>query len=352
MLRLICGLAAAAALLPAQDRVEIRGVYSNPKPFWDTGARLDDYGVNAVFVHHGSITEELIRRARAEGAKVFAEFATLNGKKYVDEHPEAWPINEKGEQSPQATWFMGVCPTEPKFRAYRMKQLEDLLDRFEIDGVWMDYVHWHAQFEDPDPVLPETCFSDTCLREFEAATGLRIPPGTVAEKAAWILSGHEEQWRDWRCSVIVSWAEEMRGIIRRKRPGALLGVYHVPWTDEEFGGARRRILGVDFDALARVVDVFSPMVYHGRMSRPPGWVGEYIEWFSSRVAIDPARGPKLWPIVQAHNDPGEITAGEFGEVLRLGVAGRSTGVMMFTTRSVAEDPRKMRMMRSVYTSWR
>ena len=44
---------------------------------------------------------------------------------------------------------MGVCPTHAGFRAYRMQELRDLLIRFELDGVWMDYVHWHAQFEDP-----------------------------------------------------------------------------------------------------------------------------------------------------------------------------------------------------------
>ena len=337
---------ANAAELPAG--IVVRGGYASPKAFWDTGARLDDYGINAIFVHSGSISADMIRRARAEGAKVYAEFATLNGRGYVDKHPEAWPINERGEQEPPATWFMGVCPTEPGFRAYRMKQLEELLDRYDIDGVWMDYVHWHAQFEDPNPVLPETCFSPTCLAAFEKAAGFRLPDGTTSEKARWILSRSEAAWRDWRCSVILDWAAEMRRIIERKRPGILLGIYHVPWTDEEYDGARRRILGVDFDALARAVDVFSPMVYHRRMGRPASWVGEYISWFSSRLRIERGKAPHLWPIVQAHNEPGKVTAAEFEQVLRLGTAGPSSGVMMFTIRSVAEDPEKMKVLQRVY----
>ena len=102
-----------------KSTVEIRGVYGNPKPLWDKGYNLNELGVNAIFVHSGAIDQDLIERARSEGLKVYSEFATLNGKNYVDKHPEAWAIDEKGERVEAATWFMGVCPTEPGFRKYR-----------------------------------------------------------------------------------------------------------------------------------------------------------------------------------------------------------------------------------------
>ena len=80
----------ACTLAGAQRKsIETRGMYSHPKPFWDKGARLGEYGVNALFVHSGSITSELLARATSEGARVFAEFPTLNGKGYVEKHPVA-----------------------------------------------------------------------------------------------------------------------------------------------------------------------------------------------------------------------------------------------------------------------
>jgi hypothetical protein len=345
---LACSVQAQTASTPT---ISIRGTYSHPKPFWAKGARLDEYHINAIFVHGGSINEDLMLRAESEGAKVYAEFATLNGKNYVDKHPAAWPINEKGEPAPAATWFMGACPTEPGFKAHRLQQLAQLLDRHDIAGVWMDYFHWHAQFEDPNPIFPETCFSKTCLDTFQSATGIGIPEGTTAAKARWILTNHDRKWRDWRCSVLVDWARDIRKILRQKRPQALLGVYHCPWTDVEFGGARRRILGLDFERLATEVDVFSPMVYHARMGRTPEWVGEYISWFSKRLSIQPDRFPKLWPIVQAHNEPGVISAQEFEKVLSLGASGEATGVMMFTIRSVAESDEKMKVLKKLYREW-
>ncbi|MDH3650183.1 MAG: hypothetical protein OEQ53_10895 [Saprospiraceae bacterium] len=353
LLASVFGLLLFMACNPSNDElVHIRGIYGHPKPLWDKGMDLNDLGVNAVFVHSGSIDSGLISRAHSEGVKVFAEFATLNGKNYVDDHPEAWAINEKGERVEAAAWFMGVCPTEPGFRKYRFDQLRDLLLRYDLDGIWMDYVHWHAQFEEPEPILPETCFCEHCLNNFSHVVGLDFPDGSRQETANWILEKQETSWRDWRCQVILEWALQIKEIIQEIRPGALLGLYHCPWDDAEFNGARRRILGLDYDLLRATIDVFSPMVYHARMGRQPEWVGQNIEWFCKRLEIGIESYPQVWPIVQAHNDPGIISKEEFETVLTGGSAGKSTGVMMFTTHAVAEDANKIEVVRRVYSKLR
>ena len=328
--------------------VEIRGVYGSPQPLWEKGYLLNELGVNAIFVHSGSIQPDMIARARSEGVKIFAEFATLNGKNYVEEHSEAWAVNDRGEKVEAASWFMGACPTEPGFRQYRFDQLKSLLSTYDLDGVWMDYVHWHAQFEEPEPILPETCFCDHCLYRFSADTKITLPVGTTSVKAQWIMNNYDHQWRDWRCLIIKEWAVEMKNIIKEIRPGALLGLYHCPWTDEEFDGARRRILGLDYDLLKETVDVFSPMVYHERMGREPSWVEENINWFCDRLAVSNDTYPKVWPIVQAYDGSGEVSEEAFETVLRGGLVGCSGGVMMFTTRAVAEKKEKVEVMKRVY----
>ena len=332
----------------AAKQIEIRGIYGHPAPLWEKDYQLSELGVNAIFAHSGSIDQAMMDGAKKEGVRVFAEFATLNGKNYVEQHPEAWAIDNFGKKVQPATWFMGVCPTEPGFKKYRQEQLRKLLQTYDIDGVWLDYVHWHAQFEDPEPILPETCFCEHCLKQFSEHTGLTITGDDTSEKAAWILSNHDAQWRTWRTQVIYNWTVEMKAILKEEKPNALLGLYHCPWTDEEYDGARRRILGLDYQLLQQSVDVFSPMVYHGRMERSPEWVAENIAWFSAALNIKDNGFPKVWPIVQAHNDPEVISAEEFGVVLKGGLAGQSTGVMMFTTRSIAEDPGKVEMMKAIY----
>ena len=327
----------------------IRGVYGHPRPFWDQGIRLDDCGINAVFIHSGGIDPATIQRARDEGCRVFAEFATLNGGNYVKDHPEAHPIDASGNPVPKATWFMGACPTDPGFRSYRMGELRKFLARSDVDGVWMDYLHWHAQFEDPYPLFFKTCFNESCLQAFQQQSGISVQGATIAEKAEWIFMNAPREWEDWRVSVLVDWARQFDEIIAEIRPGALLGNYQCAWKDEDFWGARRRCLGLDFTALAEYVDVFSPMPYHGRSGMPPEYVREYVEYFSQRhpVRTEPGQYPRLWPIVQAHDEP-RIPAAEFARVLEYGLAGKSSGVMMFTSGSVVSDPDKLEAMKRIY----
>ncbi|RYD34607.1 MAG: hypothetical protein EOP87_08880 [Verrucomicrobiaceae bacterium] len=329
----------------------IRGTYAHPKTFWDTGAKLDEYGVNAVFIHGKGIDEATLKRAKAEGCKVFAEFPTLNGKygDYVKNHPDAHPIDDSGNPAPPATWFMGVCPTHKGFREFRMKELRELLGKYELDGIWMDYTHWHGQFEDPYPVLIKTCFNHSCLSEFEKWAGVEVIGNTPQEKAKWIFSNAARKWEDWRVHVIVDWAKEIRAITKEIRPNALVGIFHTAWKDEDLSGVRRRCLGLDFDALAEHVDVFSPMIYHGRSGKPPEYVEEFVAYLGAKPWLKGKADsyPQMWPIVQAHDDP-RVSPEEFGKVLRYGLGGKSTGVMMFTIASVAKDPEKMEMMKAIY----
>ena len=336
---------ATAFVHTTPPKVEIRGIYGHPQPLWDNGYSLSDLGINAVFLHDKSINENFIKRARIEGVKIFAEFATLNGKGYVENHPEAWAFDSSGKKVEPATWFMGVCPTDPGFRKSRTDALKHLLHEHDIDGVWMDYVHWHAQFEDPDPILPETCFCNKCTERFQQDTKAEVYGRTIQERARYILSNHDAAWRNWRCTVIASWIKEFRAIVKKEKPQALLGLYHCPWSDSDFNNARYRTLGLDFAMLKYDVDVFSPMVYHKRMGRQPSWVKENIEWLSGKVD-----GSRIWPIVQASNEPAEVSAKEFENVLQYGLSGNATGIMMFTTHAVAEDPAKIAVMKNLYNS--
>lgn len=331
----------------SNNKMEIRGIYGHPQPLWNKEIKLADLHINAIFVHSGSIDKELLSQAKNEGVKVYAEFPVLNGKGYI----EAWPINEKGEHVEPASWFMGVCPTDSGFRNYRLSMLRDLLTEFEIDGVWMDYMHWHAQFEEPEPILFETCFCENCLKNFAANKKIELPHNDLVQNAEWILTQNDQIWREWRCEVVAGWASDFKKMIELYNPGILLGVFHCPWTDNEFDGARKRILGIDYDLLGKYADVFSPMVYHARMGRSPEWVAENISWLCESLSHGENQMPEVWPIVQAYNNPEIISAHEFETVLKGGASSCAGGIMMFTTRAVADDEAKIEVMKKVYGSF-
>jgi hypothetical protein len=330
----------------------VKGVYGNPGTLLKAGYSFDSLGMNAVFVRSGSLNREFYDNTKKQGVKVFVEFATLNGKEYLTEHPDAWPIDENGLQSPSADWFMGICPTHPGFKAYRTEQLEEILREYEVDGVFLDYVHWHAQFETPQPILPETCFCDRCTEAFEVAIDTVIPAETIPQRAAWILQNVDPQWRTWRVDVLNGWVEDMGKTLKSQQPEAKLGVFHCAWYPAEYDSALYRTMGLDLAALAERVDVLSPMLFHHMKEKPTSWVGEYVSWLGTTLDVKKGGKLKIWPIVQSHNNPGIVSPKEFREVMIEGSKFPSSGVMMFSDQSLLEDPEKIRVMRDLYSKKR
>lgn len=304
-------------------------------------------GINALFIRSTSLTEEVVGIAKKEGVKVYVEFPTLNGEEYLADHPEAWPIDDTGGRAPAADWFMGICPTDPGFKKYRQEQLRSILRLHDVDGVWLDYLHWHAQFETPEPILPETCFCDRCLGLFSLSASLQIPDGEIAVRARWISINADSSWRKWRSEVLNGWVSDMKSIVKEIRPHALLGIFYCPWYPEDFDGAHYRILGLDLSALSATADVFSPMLYHQMMDRSPDWVAEYVQWLKQSRISDGVK-PRIWPIVQAHNKPGVVTTEEFRNVMWNGSRAPASGIMMFTLHTLIGDAGKLEVMKDLY----
>jgi len=325
-----------------------KGVYGNPGTLLEAGYRFDSLGINAVFVRSGSLNPDFYASAKAQNAKVYVEFATLNGQNYLKDHPEAWPINEKGEKAPAADWFLGICPTNVAFKEYRSTELKKILQEYQVDGIFLDYVYLHAQFETATPILPETCFCDHCTGLFGGHIGIDIPGSKIADRATWILANTDNEWRAWRNSILNGWVEDLGSIVKEYQPEAKLGIFHCAWFPEDFEHALYRTLGIDLAGLAERADVLSPMLFHKMSDRPTEWVGEYVAWLDKFTGAEKIGSPLIWPIVQAHNHPGDVSPEEFRQVMELGSRSPATGIMMFSDQSLLEDPRKILVMKELF----
>ena len=83
--------------------------------------------------------------------------------------------------------------------------------------------------------------------------------------------------------------------------------------------------------------------------RPINWIGEYITWLDSvRNSIRNDNRTEIWPIVQAHNNPGEVSPSEFREAMIQGSSLPSSGIMMFSDVALLEDTSKLEIMRELY----
>ncbi len=321
-----------------RPHLTIRGIYGGmPQELLDAGNTLKDYGVNAIFMGSGSLTAERVALIRSQGAKVFAEFNTMHDASYLKEHPDAAPIGVDGKVCPPPDGWQGVCPTHPGYRKYRMDAFRKVLRDFELDGIWLDYHHSHAAWEQAKPNMPDTCFCERCLAQFQRETKTELPKSGGTPDLP-----KNSNWIQWRCDVFTAWVREFRAIINETRPKALLGTFHCPWNDTDFDGALKNKLAIDLKAQAKYIDVFSIMPYHARFGHhtDPAWISRQTAWLGKHLGLKPSppaplprgegrRPIEIWPIVQLSDWGEHVPPSQVREVLDHGSRAPATGVMVF-----------------------
>lgn len=346
LVSLIIPAALAAQAPDRRPHVAIRGIYGGvPQEILDSGRSLRAFGVNAIWLGSGSVTPERLALLRAERVHVFAEFNTLHVASLLKEFPDAAPIGSDGAVSPPPDGWQGICPTHDGYRRHRMAAFRDLLERFAIDGVWLDYHHSHASWEQAVPNMPDTCFCERCLRRFQDATGIQLPDGPASARATLLLTTHRARWTRWRMDVFTDWVREFRDIRDAVRPAALLGTFHNAWSDEDHGGARLDKLAIDLKAQAAYVDVFSPMPYHARFGHAgsPEWISRQVSWLGGYLGITgrPGERHRIWPIVQISDWGEPVPLAEVGPVVDHGSRLPATGVMAFAWSGLRKQPEKV-----------
>ncbi|HLK61435.1 MAG TPA: hypothetical protein VKU00_33100 [Chthonomonadaceae bacterium] len=336
-----------------RPHIGICGIYGGiPAEWFERGQTLADYGVNAVWIGSGALNNDGIALLKRQGSKVYAEFNTLHDAGLLTVYPDAAPIGTDGEVCPPPDGWQGICPTHPGYRRNRMEAFQAALRDFDIDGIWLDYHHSHASWEQAVPNMPDTCFCPRCLSLFSQDTEIVLPREPVTVLSRRLLGEYRDVWTRWRCAINTDWVREFRSIVDVVRPDALLGSFHCPWSTEDFEGALRGKLAIDLQAQARYMDVFSIMPYHARFGHAddPAWISRQISWLGQYLGVEgrPGERNRIWPIVQL-SDWGETVAVEqVVEVLEQGTRTPATGVMVFAWGSLRNQPEKVEEMGRFY----
>src|SRR3569833_298700 len=310
--------------------MQIRGVYGGVPD-----GELADYGLNALFLRSDTVNVDVVERVHSQGGRIFAECNSMLHAAYLAEHPDAAPVGVDGLPCPPPDGWQGVCPTHEGYRRNRMAEFERLLTEYAIDGIWLDYHHAHASWEQAEPNLPDTCFCLRCVDRFQVEVGGEADPSSDA-------------WVEWRCGVFTDWVREYAEIRTRVRPGALLGTFHCPWNDVKRNGALTRKLAIDLRTQADYLDVFSIMPYHARFVHADknNWIHRQIEWLNGYLG-----GAKpIWPIVQLSDWGESVDAVDVPVILDAATQPPSSGVLVFSWSSFKDQPAKVEAMSRIYKS--
>jgi len=302
---------------------------------------LNGWGVTAVF--GGYDDPALVATLHDRGIRIFAEVALFVGKNLWKRYPHSRPILSTGVPMAPEGWYYGVNPVIPGIRHHTLKKFQGLIERFPVDGVWLDFIRWPCRWEKPDPQLLQTSFDPFTLESFQKDTGIHIPSKvtSIPDRAQWILEHHREEWTRWKCQQITEFVKQVREILKRAPRTILLGLFGVPWRSLDFDGAIRHIIAQDYRALSAHVDIFSPMVYHKLCGKDVPWIAEVTTWVWHET------GKPVWPIVQAMDEPKPLKTQELRQVVKTALsASGSHGAIIFDHKALS--PEKIKVVQEVF----
>jgi hypothetical protein len=367
--RAAVGLALAAALVLLIDIDQAAPsrpgpVSTSPGPDRIIGVKIYDYegnlgtlfaewrslGINTAFVSPALAAKPGFRyQARAGGIDVFLILPIFFNDEALERRPELAAITREGKPAVD-DWVKFICPSRDDYRAERVEWVKELVEDLDPDGISLDFIRhfvfWEMVYPDRTlDSLPNTCFDESCLKKFQAETGIELPAGleTTAAKAEWIIKSHLQDWTDWKCSLITSLVKELAQTARAVKPTIKVNVHAVPWRASDFGGAIKIVAGQDLPAIGVFTDYVSPMCYHHMVRRPPAWIHSVVEEMTNQVRVP------ILPSIQVKEAylPEELSVDEFREALTEALKPLSRGVVFWSWNTLGPDAERKAVVREL-----
>lgn len=316
------------------------GVFKNKTPR-QTAQYLKACGINAVV--DVPLDNSLIDELHRQGIKAYAQLPMFCGKEYWLKHPESRPLMADGNFIEEYGWYAGVCVSQEWLIKQKIDEAEDLIKKYAIDGLWLDFIRWPARWDVESPEILDTCFCKSCLERFQKETGIKLPEKLKLTKdiSDWIYKNYSRNWYAWRSDVIADTVCRIRQVLKKYSKDAIMGIFLVPWGKEDYDNAIYRVIGQDVAKLSKCTDVFSPMSYNLICYRDTQWITSINRQISSQTRR------AVWPIVQATDEPRQMSIDEYAQVLNAGLAGGSSGVVVFNTEA-ALKPGKWQVQKDIF----
>lgn len=119
-------------------------------------------------------------------------------------HPE-WVRIDKDGQPCRKPGMISMCPRSDYQAALMIPQLIELIDRYNVDGFWIDGDIWAS----------EPCYCARCRAEFTRRTGIAEPPGEPGE-------AHWDAWVGFALDSFYEYVQRYCDAVHNHRPGVLV----------------------------------------------------------------------------------------------------------------------------------
>ncbi len=203
--------------------------------------------------------------------------AAASAEHVLRQHPE-W-LNRDFRGSARAADGMFLDPGAPGVAEYIAEVVKDIVDRYDVDGIHLDYIRYPGR---------EWGYSPPALARYAADTGVSGRP-----------QPSDTRWGDWRRSQVTRTVRLVRDAVHSSKPGLLVSAATVCWGDYRDDPCKWESYQNVFQdwsgwVKSGLVDVVAPMNYRAEATSKGAtefrkWAAGFRKWITGTpiyVGID------------------------------------------------------------------
>ncbi|MEH1894197.1 MAG: family 10 glycosylhydrolase [Nostoc sp.] len=165
-------------------------------------------------------------------------------------HPDWANYDNLGNMIPVGQTKPFFDPANPEVRQYLLKLYEEIVTRYDVDGLQLDYIRYPFQ----DPSAGRTYgYGKAARAQFQQLTGIDPIDISPSQPDLW------QKWTTFRTEQVDSFVAKVSEQLRQKRPNLILSVAVFPLPEQE----RIQKIQQNWETWARRgdVDLIVPMTY-------------------------------------------------------------------------------------------
>ncbi len=138
------------------------------------------------------------------GIPLLMHYSGVVDVKAVEDHPDWGAVNPDGSYAINMG-MTSTCLNSPYDDTYMIPQLLEIIDKYDVDGFWLDGENWG--------VLP--CYCDRCRKQFKEEYGIDEPP-TERQDPLWA------QWADMSRRNFERHLQKITAAVHAHKPGCVV----------------------------------------------------------------------------------------------------------------------------------